>query len=208
MTDAEYVRIHEKLDIYTFKKQFFNNKKSVSHRCYVLFELKRRGERRACFWGYAVNKPQSGTERGIHAEIFSIRKVEEYLRDNPGQFTINWYSSWSPCADCAEKILEWYNQELRGNGHTLKIWACKLYYEKNARNQIGLWNLRDNGVGLNVMVSEHYQCCRKIFIQSSHNQLNENRWLEKTLKRAEKRRSELSIMIQVKILHTTKSPAV
>nr|QSL97335.1 CDA1 3 [Lethenteron camtschaticum] len=207
MTDAEYVRVGTKLDSQTFMRQFSNYKRSPLHRCCVIFELKRQNSR-VRFWGYAVNRPQSNADLGNHAENFCIKKVKKYLRENPGKYTINWYSSWSPCANCAEKILNWYNKKLMRKGHTLKIWACKLYFENNKRNQIGLWNLRKNGVGLEIMIGEHYQWCWNNYIQTLGRNLNENKWLKKTSNRALTRRSELSIMIQVKRLHTTKSPAV
>ncbi|XP_061403145.1 single-stranded DNA cytosine deaminase-like [Lethenteron reissneri] len=207
MANAEYVRVGEKLDSCTFRTQFLNFKRSKSHICYVIFELKRQNSR-VRFWGYAVNKPRSEADLGYHAEIFCIKKVKEYLLENPGKYTINWYSSWSPCANCAEKILNWYNKKLMGKGHTLKIWACKLYFENIKRNQIGLWNLRNNGVGLAIMLGEHYQWCWNNYIQTLGRNLNENKWLKKTSNRALTRRSELSIMIQVKRLHTAKTPDV
>nr|AVN88306.1 cytidine deaminase [Lampetra planeri] len=207
MANAEYVKVREKLDSHTFMKEFVNYKRSPSRRCCVIFELKRQNSR-VRFWGYAMNKPWSNADVGIHAEYFCIKKVKKYLRKNPGKYTINWYSSWSPCANCAKKILNWYNKKLMGKGHTLKIWACKLYFEKNKWNQIGLWNLRKNRVGLEIMTGEHYQWCWNNYIQTLGRNLNENKWLKKTSNRALTRRSELSIMIQVKRLHTAKTPAV
>ncbi|XP_073408834.1 C-_U-editing enzyme APOBEC-1 [Dendrobates tinctorius] len=100
-----------------------------------------------------------------HAEILFLRYLSIWLGPDPNRaFRITWFSSWSPCCDCARRTAEF----LRNHPNlTLRIFSARLYFceEQNAEPE-GLRRLQRAGVRLAVMSYKDYFYCWNTFVET------------------------------------------
>nr|XP_057932087.1 single-stranded DNA cytosine deaminase-like [Doryrhamphus excisus] len=117
---------------------------------YLCYEVKR--ENSPDLTGFFKNDPVD------HAEI-KLKSFMEKLP--PGCYTITCYLSWSPCADCCNKLVDFIRL---AENMKLCIFVSRLYYWDNMENKNGLQALGDAGVELKVMHKEEFEHCWLTFV--------------------------------------------
>ncbi|XP_063212802.1 C-_U-editing enzyme APOBEC-1-like isoform X2 [Chroicocephalus ridibundus] len=99
-----------------------------------------------------------------HAEVYFLEKILQIRRSNDYvNCSMTWYLSWSPCADCCLKILNFLG---RHSYVSIDIYVARLYHIEDERNRQGLKTLVSlEVVTIAVMEIEDYNYCWETFIQ-------------------------------------------
>ena len=91
----------------------------------------------------------------MHAELCFLNWFkEEFLEktlEPGGIYCVTWYTSWSPCVECARQVAEFLNTHKYVR---LRIVSCRLYYSNKPEHQQGLRNLAGAEATLAVMSPE------------------------------------------------------
>uniref|UniRef100_G1Q326 DNA dC->dU-editing enzyme APOBEC-3G n=1 Tax=Myotis lucifugus TaxID=59463 RepID=G1Q326_MYOLU len=96
-----------------------------------------------------------------HAELCFLRGVSDWDLDEGKQYRLT-YMSWSPCPNCAPKLVEFLDE----NSHvTLRIFPARIH-TKSRGYQDGLRNLRDAGAQLAIMTLKEHQHCWDTFVDN------------------------------------------
>ncbi|XP_067881475.1 single-stranded DNA cytosine deaminase [Heterodontus francisci] len=145
------------------KKKFLYHFKNVRwakgrHETYMCYIVKRRDSASSSSldFGFLRNKP------GCHAEMVFLHYLAEWDLNPERTYRVTWFSSWSPCYECALRVVEFlrFRPYLR-----LRLFVARLYYcgEKMLQPE-GLRRLHQAGVGLGVMTYKDYFYCWNNFV--------------------------------------------
>nr|DBA14867.1 TPA: hypothetical protein GDO54_004144 [Pyxicephalus adspersus] len=131
------------------------------HETYLCYIVKRRysSVSTAMDFGFLRNRS------GCHAEILFLRYLAIWLGHDPNRmFRVTWFSSWSPCCDCARRTA---NFLLNHPNLSLRIFSARLYFceDHNAEPE-GLRKLKQAGVRLAVMSYKDYFYCWNTFVEN------------------------------------------
>lgn len=88
-------------------------------------------------------------QSGCHVEVLFLRYIAAWDLDPKHCYRITWFTSWSPCYDCARHVADF----LRAYPNlTLRIFASRLYFceDRNAEPE-GLRRLHRAGAQIAVM---------------------------------------------------------
>ncbi|XP_077434634.1 uncharacterized protein LOC144059423 isoform X2 [Vanacampus margaritifer] len=96
---------------------------------------------------------------GVHVMIRFLDYLKTFHRGL--NYTVTCYSSWSPCADCCEALVDF----LRNNANVkLRIFVSRLYFMNMKKNREGLRLLNNVGAHLEVMNKKHFEYCWETFV--------------------------------------------
>lgn len=145
------------MDVTTFKSNFGFTWATETYLCYEV-EV-REGDA----W-VPVEELQGFLRNEVfcHAELCFLPGVSAWDLDEGKQYRLTWYISWSPCPDCAPKVVEF----LRKNSHVrLRIFAARVYTKLDGYED-GLRRLRDAGAKLAIMTPKELQHCWDTFVDN------------------------------------------
>ncbi|XP_063459380.1 DNA dC-_dU-editing enzyme APOBEC-3F isoform X1 [Pan paniscus] len=99
-------------------------------------------------WKRGVFRNQVDPETHCHAErCFLSWFCDDILSPNTN-YQVTWYTSWSPCPDCAGEVAEF----LAGHSNVnLTIFTARLYYFWDTDYQEGLRSLSQEGASVEIM---------------------------------------------------------
>uniref|UniRef100_A0A8C9IGR4 DNA dC->dU-editing enzyme APOBEC-3F-like n=1 Tax=Piliocolobus tephrosceles TaxID=591936 RepID=A0A8C9IGR4_9PRIM len=126
-------------------------------------------------WKRGIFRNQVDPETRCHAErCFLSWFCEDILSPNTN-YEVTWYTSWSPCLDCAGEVAEFL---ARHSNVKLAIFTARLYYFWDTYYQQGLCSLSEKGASVEIMDYEEAEW--PVFIRSPSTR---GRAPEKTRKR-------------------------
>ncbi|XP_058164803.1 DNA dC-_dU-editing enzyme APOBEC3 [Dasypus novemcinctus] len=101
-------------------------------------------------------------KEGVHAEICFINKIKSmWLDERQKIHEITCYMTWSPCPDCASKLVEF--SRAHPSLH-LKIFAARLYFHWRWDYIKGLQQLKSAGIAVAVMSGQEFADCWRNFV--------------------------------------------
>ncbi|XP_075468701.1 single-stranded DNA cytosine deaminase [Ascaphus truei] len=131
------------------------------HETYLCYIVKRRYSAASCAMDFGHLRNRSG----CHAEVLFLRYLSGWVGHDPDRrYRVTWFSSWSPCWDCARRTTDFL---LAHPNLTLRIFISRLYFceERNAEPE-GLRRLQRAGVRLGVMNYKDYFYCWNTFVET------------------------------------------
>ncbi|NXK74097.1 AICDA deaminase, partial [Amazona guildingii] len=146
-----------KLFLYNFKNLRFAKGRRETYLCYV---VKRRDSATSCSldFGYLRN------QMGCHVEVLFLRYISAWDLDPGRCYRITWFTSWSPCYDCAQHVANF----LRAYPNlTLRIFTARLYFcEDRKAEPEGLRRLHKAGAQIAIMTFKDYFYCWNTFVEN------------------------------------------
>ncbi|XP_033089816.1 DNA dC-_dU-editing enzyme APOBEC-3F isoform X2 [Trachypithecus francoisi] len=112
-------------------------------------------------WKKGVFRNQVESKTHCHAEkCFLSWFCEDILSPNTN-YQVTWYTSWSPCLDCAGEVAEFL---ARHSNVKLTIYTARLYYFWDTDYQEGLRSLSEEGASVEIMIYEDFKYCWENFV--------------------------------------------
>ncbi|XP_070264957.1 DNA dC-_dU-editing enzyme APOBEC-3G-like [Myotis yumanensis] len=165
--------LRPQMDAITFKDNFGITWPNETYLCYEV-EV-RVGDAWAPvegLQGFLRNQGANTHWEPRHAELCFLDRVRSWHLDEGKQYRLTCYISWSPCPDCAQKLVEFLGE----NSHVrLRIFAARIYkksdgykniYTKPYTYEDGLRKLRDAGAQLAIMTRNELQHCWDTFVDN------------------------------------------
>ena len=93
---------------------------------------------------------------GCHVEVLFLRYISAWDLDPGRCYRITWFTSWSPCYDCARHVADF----LRAYPNlTLRIFTARLYFcEDRKAEPEGLRRLHRAGAQIAIMTFKGEMC--------------------------------------------------
>lgn len=127
---------------------------------YLCYVVKRRDSATSCSldFGYLRN------QMGCHVEVLFLRYISAWDLDPGRCYRITWFTSWSPCYDCARHVANF----LRAYPNlTLRIFTARLYFcEDRKAEPEGLRRLHRAGAQIAIMTFKDYFYCWNTFVEN------------------------------------------
>ncbi|KAI1242126.1 hypothetical protein IHE44_0005643 [Lamprotornis superbus] len=151
------ILMQRRLFLYNFRNLRKAKGRRETYLCYV---VKRRDSATSCSldFGYLRN------QMGCHVEVLFLRYIAAWDLDPGRCYRITWFTSWSPCYDCAQHIANF----LRSYPNlTLRIFMARLYFcEDRKAEPEGLRRLHKAGAQIAIMTFKDYFYCWNTFVEN------------------------------------------
>nr|XP_044635531.1 DNA dC->dU-editing enzyme APOBEC-3G-like isoform X1 [Equus asinus]XP_044635532.1 DNA dC->dU-editing enzyme APOBEC-3G-like isoform X1 [Equus asinus] len=149
------------MDEETFTENFNNvNWPRKTYLCYEV-ELPDGNSRVPPGWdkGFLRNKPIHMPGPPRDAEMRFLDLISSWNLDQKLRYRVTCFISWSPCADCAQRLAEflWENSHV-----SLRIFASRIYTKGDYG--AGLRTLQAAGAQIAIMASEEFEHCWETFV--------------------------------------------
>ncbi|KAH0624502.1 hypothetical protein JD844_032048 [Phrynosoma platyrhinos] len=96
-----------------------------------------------------------------HAEIFVLEELQKHIPQNEENYIVTLFMSYTPCADCSERILNFLKQNTRVS---MEIHASVIFHEEDFENLRGLRLLNNAGVSISMMNQRDYEECFQLLV--------------------------------------------
>ncbi|KAH0521170.1 Single-stranded DNA cytosine deaminase [Microtus ochrogaster] len=128
--------------LYHFKNVRWAKGRHETYLCYVV-------KRRDSATSFSLDFGHLRNKSGCHVELLFLRYISDWDLDPGRCYRVTWFTSWSPCYDCARHVAEF----LRWNPNlTLRIFTARLYFcEDRKAEPEGLRKLHRAGVQIGIM---------------------------------------------------------
>ncbi|TRZ18613.1 hypothetical protein HGM15179_008525, partial [Zosterops borbonicus] len=151
------ILMQRRLFLYNFRNLRKAKGRRETYLCYV---VKRRDSATSCSldFGYLRN------QMGCHVEVLFLRYIAAWDLDPGRCYRITWFTSWSPCYDCAQHIANF----LRSYPNlTLRIFMARLYFcEDRKAEPEGLRRLHKAGAQIAIMTFKDFFYCWNTFVEN------------------------------------------
>uniref|UniRef100_G3RRB4 single-stranded DNA cytosine deaminase n=1 Tax=Gorilla gorilla gorilla TaxID=9595 RepID=G3RRB4_GORGO len=145
---------------FQFKNLWEANDRNETWLCFTVEGIKRRS---VVSWKTGVFRNQVDPETHCHAErCFLSWFCDDILSPNTN-YEVTWYTSWSPCPECAGKVAEFLARHSNVN---LTIFTARLCYFWDTDYQEGLRSLNQEGASVKIMGYKDFVSCWKNFVYS------------------------------------------
>ncbi|XP_032202141.1 DNA dC-_dU-editing enzyme APOBEC-3G-like isoform X1 [Mustela erminea] len=151
----------DRLDEDTFIDNFHNA--VWASRTYLCYEVEHPGQGSGIppgqDKGVLRNKSAQYPMLSRHAESFLLEQIQSWNLDPEHQYRVTCFLSWSPCADCAQRMAEF----LGDNSHvSLNLYASRIY--SRGEYEQGLRTLKRAGAGIAIMNAGEFEHCWDTFV--------------------------------------------
>ncbi|XP_039766607.1 single-stranded DNA cytosine deaminase [Ornithorhynchus anatinus] len=149
--------MNQKKFLYHFKNVRWAKGRHETYLCYVV-------KRRDSATSFSLDFGHLRNKSGCHVELLFLRYISDWDLDPGRCYRVTWFTSWSPCYDCARHVAEF----LRGNPNlSLRIFAARLYFcEDRMAEPEGLRRLHRAGVQIAIMTFKDYFYCWNTFVEN------------------------------------------
>ncbi|ERE67113.1 activation-induced cytidine deaminase [Cricetulus griseus] len=132
----------QKKFLYHFKNVRWAKGRHETYLCYVV-------KRRDSATSFSLDFGHLRNKSGCHVELLFLRYISDWDLDPGRCYRVTWFTSWSPCYDCARHVAEF----LRWNPNlSLRIFTARLYFcEDRKAEPEGLRRLHRAGVQIGIM---------------------------------------------------------
>ncbi|XP_054438489.1 DNA dC-_dU-editing enzyme APOBEC3-like [Pteronotus mesoamericanus] len=134
--------------------------------CYLCYKVEKFPHDSPTLLESGVFENQFYPRKRVHAELCFLKwfkKQKAFSEQNLGPdeiYRVTWYMSWSPCWECAARVLEFLSR----HGYLkLRIFTPRLYHSDKAEDQQGLCNLAKK-VQLTIMSLQDFEYCWETFV--------------------------------------------
>ncbi|XP_069345915.1 DNA dC-_dU-editing enzyme APOBEC-3F-like [Eulemur rufifrons] len=144
----------------------FNNTTSLRDRTssWLCFTVKTNKDSNApASFRCGVFRNQGPPKTPCHTENCFLTWLKNLLSSDQ-DYQVTWYTSWSPCADCAGLVADFLASH---TNVSLTIFAARLYYHREPETQRGLRRMHQKGAQLHIMSLTEFKHCWEKFV---HNQ--------------------------------------
>uniref|UniRef100_A0A2K6DYF8 Apolipoprotein B mRNA editing enzyme catalytic subunit 3D n=1 Tax=Macaca nemestrina TaxID=9545 RepID=A0A2K6DYF8_MACNE len=147
--------------VYNEDQSFMPWDKFDDNYAFLHHKLKEILRSRHCTPAWATEQDSVDPESRCHAErCFLSWFCEDILSPNT-EYQVTWYTSWSPCLDCAGEVAEFL---ARHSNVKLAIFAARLYYFWDTHYQQGLRSLSEKGASVEIMGYKDFKYCWENFV--------------------------------------------
>ncbi|XP_044083772.1 DNA dC-_dU-editing enzyme APOBEC-3G-like isoform X2 [Neovison vison] len=151
----------DRLDEGSFTDNFHNE--IWASRTYLCYEVEHPGQGSGIppgqEKGVLRNKSDPDPMLSRHAESFLLERIQSWKLNPEHQYRVTCFLSWSPCADCAQRMAEF----LGDNRHvSLNLYASRIY--SLGQYEQGLRTLKRAGASIAIMTAREFEHCWDTFV--------------------------------------------